>query len=179
MPKENMLPTKIVDPFRSAENAIHLQGILSVKNMERLCSSLNSDSGEVNVSMEFGVDEQEIPFIRGELSTQVVLQCQRCMEPFSYDIADHFLLGIVRSEEDASRLPDRYNPVIANNDKALIIQDVIEDELLVSLPIVPMHHPKDCNVTLPLSADPKNMEESEKENPFKVIELLRSKHNSK
>ena len=177
--KDNILPIKVTDPFRFAENAIHLEGVLSIEKMERLCSSLHSNTGAVSVDLQFGVDEQKIPFIQSQFSTRIVLQCQRCLEPFSYDIADDVLMGIVRTELEAEKLPSNYNPVIVNTDGSLIIQDLIEDELLVSIPIVPMHDPKECGITTPLSIDSENTAETQKENPFKVIELLRSKHNSK
>lgn len=175
MPKENMLPAKILDPFRSAENAIHLQGSLQIKNMARLCMSLSSNDGEVVITMDFGIDEQKIAYIRGHYATQLQLQCQRCMESFDQQLEDDFLLGILRSDEEADELPDSYNPVIVSEDNSLTIQDIIEDELIVSLPIVPMHQMNDCNVKLPLSASTQNAEESEKQNPFKVIEFLRHK----
>jgi uncharacterized protein len=178
MSKENTLPAKVTDPFRFAENAIHLQGTLLVKNMERLCTGLSSDSGEVDISMVFGVDEQKISFIRGHYATHLTLQCQRCMELFDQQLAGDFLLGIVRSEEEAGTLPERYNPVIVANDNSLIIQEIIEDELIISLPIVPMHNASECNVRLPLSSSSKDLGEIEKQNPFKVIEFLRKKQNS-
>ncbi len=171
MSKET-LPLK-VDPFRFADNGTCLQGRLPIKNMKRLMESLTFDQGEVDIDIQFGVDEQEIRYIRGHLKTQLILQCQRCMEPFKYEIIDDFLLGIVQTEEEADELPERYDPLVIK-EMDLFIQDVIEDELIVSLPIVPMHPPKDCKVRLPLVAESTGI--SDKENPFKVIELLRKRN---
>ncbi len=176
MHKEN-LPAK-VDPFRFAENAISLHGKLLIKNMQRLCASLASDSGEVEVGIEFGVDGQGIHYLRFHLEAQLVLQCQRCMESFIYGIIDDFVVGVVHTEEEAGRLPARYDPVVIK-DGFLVIQDVVEDELMVSLPIVPMHDPKECHVTLPLVANSTSELAVEKESPFKVIEILQSKRKLK
>jgi uncharacterized protein len=175
MSKETMLPAKITDPFRFAENGMRLEGKLLIKSMDRLCTSLSSNVGEVDVNLSFDVDEQKTPFIRGHFAASVMLQCQRCMEPFKYDIVNDLLLGIVRSEEEAEELPDSYDPAMATEENILLIQDIIEDELLIGLPIVPMHNAKECKVKLPLSASSKEAGEMEKENPFKVIELLRTK----
>jgi uncharacterized protein len=176
MPKENLLPSR-VDPFRFAENETHLQGKLLIKEMTRLCSNLSNDAGEVVVSMVFGVDEQGISFVQGEYSTHLTVQCQRCMEPLGYDISGNFLSGIVRTEDEAEQLPKGYDSVIAE-EGMLVIQDVIEDELIISLPVVPMHSVSDCKIKLPFAIDSGEMTESSKETPFKVIELLRHKHNS-
>lgn len=170
---KDYLPQK-VDPFRFADNGISLNGSLLIKDMPRLCSSLFSDEGEVSVDMTFEIDEQNIKYIKGHLATHLTLQCQRCLEPFKYEIISDFLLGIVHTEEEAERLPERFDPLVVV-DGALMLSDMIEEELIVSLPIVPMHDPKHCQAHLPFESDSKASAEVEKENPFKVIELLRSK----
>lgn len=173
MPK-TYLPLK-VDPFRFADNATQLHGSISVKDMQRLCTSLFSDEGDIDVHLAFGVDEQGIRFMRGHLKTCLKLQCQRCMEPLDYDVIGDFVSGILTSEEEVDGLPERYEPLVVK-DATLYIQDVIEDELILDLPLVPMHDLKECKVKLPLMTDSEL--EMEKESPFKVIELLRSKRNT-
>lgn len=176
MSKENLLPQK-VDPFRFAENEIHLEGQMLVSHMDRLRASLCNDTGEIQVSILFDVDEQDIHYMRGQYSAHLMLQCQRCMEPFAYHIAGDFLSGIVHTEEEADQLPKGYDPVIVK-EGMLAIQDVIEDELIINLPVVPMHDVKDCKVKLPLSIESAEIAETSKENPFKVIELLRAKRDT-
>lgn len=172
MHKDN-LPLRI-DPFRFAENAHSLRGSLQLKDMPRLCESLSSHEGNVDVDILFGIDEQDIKFAKGMLSTRLMLQCQRCLEPFEYVINGNFMSGIVHTDEEADQLPERYDPLIVK-DNALLISDMIEEELLVSLPIVPMHELGSCNVTLPFAAGEDVTPDTEKESPFKVIEKLRSK----
>jgi uncharacterized protein len=174
MHKEN-LPQK-VDPFRFADNKLTLQGSLSLKDMHRLSASLTSDEGEVDVSLAFGVDEQKIRFVRGHVTTHLVLQCQRCMEPFNHEINHDVVLGFIHSEDDIEALPESYDPVVVK-DNEFFIADLIEEELLVSLPIVPMHPADDCKVKLPFAGS--SSITVEKENPFKVIESLRSKRGAK
>jgi DUF177 domain-containing protein len=176
MSEEN-IPQK-VDPFRFAEHAIRLQGTLPVKKMQRLCESIYEDSGEIRVNIEFGKNEQDICFLTGQLSGTLQLQCQRCMEPLAFNVHNNLELAIVHTEEEAEKLPEGYDSIIANND-ILIIQDTIEDELIVRLPLVPMHDHKDCKITLPLVIESDEAAQMEKENPFKVIELLRTKRDEK
>ncbi len=175
MSKENPLPQK-VDPFRFAENEVSLEGTLSIKDMARLRPSLGSDAGQVEVSVAFGVDEQGTRFMRGHYSTNLVLQCQRCMETFENEVSGNILLGIVTTEDVIDELPKDYDAIVVK-DGSLMIQDVIEDELILSLPIVPMHSTKNCKRTLPLAMGSTEQVETESESPFKVIELLRVKRN--
>jgi uncharacterized protein len=177
MSKEN-LPEKI-NPARLAEAGASLHGAVLIKAMQRLRSSLASDDGQVDVKIQFGIDQQNIKFLRGHYETQLALQCQRCMETFVYEIIGDFLAGVVTSEEKAKELPDTYEPVMVEDDGMLAIQDLIEDELIVGLPIVPMHDSEDCKVQMPkivLSSGQGSAEEND--NPFKVIEILRKKRES-
>lgn len=167
-----------VDPFRFAENATRLRGTLSIQNMQRLLTSLYSDEGEVTIVMEFGIDEQKIRFLQGHIEGSVILQCQRCMEKLPYTINNDFCAGLVETDEEAELLPKQYDPVMVT-EGSLIIQDMIEDELIINLPIVPMHDMKDCKVKLPLVAEDEIENVVKKDNPFKVIESLRSKRDDK
>lgn len=176
MPKD-YLPLK-VDPFRFADNATCLHGKIPIKDMQRLGTSLYADDGEVIIDITFGVDEQRIRYLRGHIEATIVLQCQRCMESLNYEIINDFMSGFVQSEEEADALPERYDPVVVK-DGILLIQDLIEDELILGLPIVPMHNLKDCKIAPPLAADSEMASEEKKDSPFKVIELLRSKRNTK
>lgn len=176
MSKENQVPHKI-DPFRMADHAMQFERSFSLKDMTRLHESLSNQEGEVTVDFEFGKDtDQHVQFVRFTFRAELSLQCQRCLEPFSYPIQGQLQAGLVHNEEEARRLPKEYDPVIVK-DGTIALQDVVEDELIIGLPIVPMHLAKDCGVKLPKRLDSEI--ESEKDNPFKVIELLRSdKHNS-
>lgn len=163
-----------VNPFRFAENAVTLHGTVLIKNMPRLLESLAEDEGEVNVELAFGIDDQEVHFIQGRIEGELALTCQRCMEPFKYGIMANFLFGVVETEEAAAKLPESYDPAVTE-EGLLNLRDLIEEELIVSLPIVPMHIAKECQVLLPLEVGRTDETEMKKENPFKVIESLRSK----
>ncbi len=171
MHKDN-LPLK-VDPFRFADNSLSLSGTLLIKDMTRLRSSLFSEEGEVIVDLIFGVDEEGIRYVKGHMTTCLILECQRCLESFKYEIIGDFILGIVQSEKEADKLPERYDPLLVP-DFSLILSEMIEDELIVSLPIVSMHRIDDCKAKQSLESYP-----NERENPFKVIESLRSKRSDK
>lgn len=172
---KDYLPQRI-DPFRSASQALRMHGYLMVRNMERLCPSLSSNEGDVEVDLTFGIDDKDVPVVQGQISANLMLQCQRCMEPFNYEIINNFVLGIVHKEEEAEHLPEGYDPVIAD-EGMLAVQDMIEDELMVGLPLVAMHDPKACKIGVPYKTSSGQTLESN--NPFNVISILRSKDDSK
>ncbi|MDX1901932.1 MAG: YceD family protein [Gammaproteobacteria bacterium] len=160
-----------IDPFRSAGRELSYGGALPIRAMERLTTSLVSHEGDVKVQLQLAVDAQGIPYLKGNLEVCLNLQCQRCLESYGHEVSSEFLLGIVRSTEESERLPKHYDPLVIEGE-TLIISDMIEEELIISLPVVPMHLPSDCSVKLDVfSAE--SVESDKKENPFQVIESLR------
>jgi uncharacterized protein len=163
-----------VNPQRLSENSVSLHGLFPIAKMDRLKPSLTQPEGDVEVTVNFGVDAEGLRFMKGQMKTHLTLQCQRCMEPLKHEILADFAFGMVKNEEKAKRLPSHYDPIIVE-DQDLNLQDVIEEELIISLPIVPAHELDDCKVHLPLVAADPELVGSEKENPFKVIESLKVK----
>jgi uncharacterized protein len=174
MTKDSLL--RQIDPFRFAENGVTLRGHLLISDMERFNASLFTKDGSVDVVVTFGKDEQAIRYVKGEFSTEVSVQCQRCLETFYHPLKGQFKSGLVKNEQKASELPESYDPLMIHED-VLIIKDMIEDELILSMPIVPKHNVDACKVKLPIIvAD--HAEFEKKANPFRVIENLK-KNNSK
>lgn len=165
-----------VDPVRFAEMAVDLHGKLLLKDLPRIAPSLFVAEGEVDASMHFDIDRQKIRYVTGHVQATLTLQCQRCMEPFTHEISADFNDAIVSSEEEAKKLPAHYDAVMMQEGN-LNVHDMIEDELLINLPIVFMHDPENCKVHLPVMVlgDKDALAKAEKENPFKVIESLKVK----
>jgi uncharacterized protein len=173
---EKLIPEHI-DPFRYAEQSLSLVGQVKIVDMERLSANLgvapNNDA--VDVSLEFGVDEQGITFLKGHLKALLRLQCQRCLEPFIYEIISDFVLGIVNTLDEANALPDQYEPALAK-EGSLALRELIEDEIILNLPIIPRHEPEECKVKLPLVDSGWEKGEGKGENPFQVLQSLKDKH---
>lgn len=170
MPKD-IMPIQ-VNPIRFAENGVTMHGSLFIKDMQRLGVSLAGQEGEVKVDLEFGIDREKTRFVKGHFETALTLQCQRCLENFIQEVVGDLKSGLVNNEKEANALSSRYEPLIVV-DNNLVIQDMIEDELILTLPIVPMHDLKDCSIQLPQAAGDAEMTEFKKESPFKVIEHLK------
>lgn len=170
---EKFIP-EYVDPYRLAEQNLHLDGLVKLVDMHRLKSSCLSVGEDENVSVKlhFGIDEQKLPYIKGHLKANLGLQCQRCLERFTYEIISDFALGIVKSLDEEKALPDQYEPAMVHEGQ-LALRELIEDELILNLPIIPRHEPEVCHVQLP-HADA-GWKESESENPFKVLQSLKHK----
>jgi len=136
---------------------------------------LADDSGEIAVELDFDIDELGVPNVQGRVTARLSLICQRCLEPYIIAVDPSISLAWVHSEQEAERLPLLYEPYLVETNP-LILNDVIEDELLLALPQVPMHELAECPagkwVNQPAPADE---DDAEKENPFSVLAKLKHK----
>jgi uncharacterized protein len=162
-----------VDPLRCVETATELRGSYPLKNLSRLAPSLYTSEGEVEAEFAFGTDSGGVKFLRGQFKSYVTLQCQRCLEPLFHQVNGTVRMGLVSSEVYAKKLPNSYDALIVSED-AFSLQDFIEEELIISLPLVPMHSEQECKVKLPLVVAKDEGADAEKNNPFSVIAALKS-----
>ncbi len=162
-----------IDPFRLCEARSSLSGPVPLKQLQRLVPLLADDSGEIEVVLDFDIDELGVPFVKGDLSTELKLVCQRCLEPFTFPVRQQSMLAWVRSEQDAEKLPLRYEPYLVNTNP-LVVNDVIEDELLLALPQIPMHEESQCPAAKLMKQHSGEAEKDEESsNPFSVLANLK------
>lgn len=151
-----------------------LRGTLELDAMPRLGAYLTEAQGKVQVEMDFGVDEEGIRFVHGRLATEVGIACQRCLESFRLPLKSEFQLGVATDEGSAERLPDHYEPLLVGSEPVQL-KDVVEDELILSLPLVPKHPDDQC----PGQKKGRDEESAvERENPFAVLASLKTNHKS-
>jgi len=160
-----------VDPLKSVEQSTKYSGSMSVSKLERLQGFLSDDSGEAQIEIQFGHDDQGTALLRGKCQAQVHMTCQRCMNPVEVDISTTFELGIVFSDEQAKHLPKQYEPIICEA-SSLTLLPVIEDEFILSLPMFAYHQHCDDN-KLKAKDELKLVETEAPNTPFSVLEQLK------
>lgn len=173
---DHTLP-KSVDPLKYADQKKVLEGSLSVHLLPRAVDALADSKGSVSVKLEFGRDEQNLRVLRGSLDARVVLECQRCLDPVEKDIRSDFALGMVMSDEQAKHLPKHYEPLLVGEEK-LDLSEVIEEELILSLPMFAYHDSCDAEGDSRQS-DPEvhadNEDANKRPNPFSVLSGMKVK----
>jgi uncharacterized protein len=66
------------------------------------------------------------------------LECQRCMQPMKWALDTRVRIGLVGTVAQAARVPPDLEPVLAPGGR-ISIGELVTEELLLSLPIVPLH----------------------------------------
>ena len=143
-----------LDPWRLADRRAVFSGSFSMGELPRLRDLVLNPVGEVRYEIRFEREEQGRPLILGVIGADPVVECQRCLQPFSLPIRAVLALVAVKGLDEAHLLPEQYDPLMAE-DGFFRPLDMLEEELLLALPQIPKHADYQCRVPLqPPHADP-------------------------
>ncbi len=168
---QSILPEHL-DFIQKADLGCEIRGKWPVKRLNRLMDLLLNDSGELDAKLKFD-RAGKLRSISGSVSAKVEVTCQRCMQPMSLELEADIKLGLITDEEQADRLPEGYDPCLVNDEDSSLA-DLLEEELLLVMPLVAMHE-EGCSDYLQEQKKRRQIEEeskSEKENPFSVLKDL-------
>ena len=121
-----------------AGREVTLSGELELGKLTRLSSLLHSAAGHVRASLTFR--QHRAGGVAVELVAQatVELVCQRCLEAFQHELAERVDLALVAAGTLASAVPVGFEP-FELTDGRLQPAELVEDELIVAIPLVPKH----------------------------------------
>ncbi len=111
-----------------------------VSSLGRLAALAPSGGEEASLtaSFTFRSGPEGFPQVLLVVAGAVTLVCQRCMEPLDLPVAVDVLLTFVSSDAEAAGLSDPFETVLLA-DGELVPAQVVEDEVLAALPLVPSH----------------------------------------
>ncbi len=154
-----------VDLHRIPLEPVVYQGEYPVSELFRLLESLTNgcgdDGGRVRYRVEITPDQRGIWLVSGEVDANVLVDCQRCFEAMPIRLHHQIRLAVVDSEAvfDRLTLPDigsetgsesgddsdskAYESWLSEDGLIRII-DMVEDELILAIPVVNMHELDQC-----------------------------------
>ena len=108
-----------------------------------------------------------------QADTVVQMQCQRCLRTVDVAADVDRSFRFVKDEATAAALDDESEEDVLVMEPNFNAHELIEDDLLMALPMVPMHD--ECPVELKLESATQGFEEAntEKANPFAALASLR------
>ena len=127
-----------------AARGVTLSGELDVDTLTRLTTLLHSGSGSVRATLRFRQRGDGWLGAELEFGTIVELVCQRCLEPFQQELNESVNVVIAASDSLPATVPTGFEP-FELEDGRLQPAQLIEDELIVAIPLVPKHaRVEDC-----------------------------------
>lgn len=133
--------------MRFARAGERLSEVAPVADLPRLVEGLVSDEGNVEYLLQGGM-EYGRPVLRLAIEATVVLRCQYCLEPYRQQLKIERVLPLARDEAELDRW-ERDDPLFDAliAEPALDVMALVEDEILLSLPVVPRHPDGGCGKT--------------------------------
>ncbi len=135
----------VIDSLEFAYGERRMQGDVPVRELRRLADVLADEEGSLAWRVRGECDADRKPFLVIEVTGELRLKCQRCLGalPFCLDIESSLLLVPPgRPWPDEALEDDSADPIEALVEQPLL--SLIEDELLLALPIAPRH--ESCTV---------------------------------
>ncbi len=136
-----------IDSLRFAQSAERASGEFAVAELTRLHDILAKLDGVVQWSLE-GSARTGRPAIVLRLRGRLTLICQRCLKPCVHALETESILPIARGEDELARWENE-DPLLDGlvADPRLNVRDLVEDEILLSLPAIPRHAEGACDQT--------------------------------
>ncbi|MBU1360816.1 MAG: DUF177 domain-containing protein [Gammaproteobacteria bacterium] len=162
-----------------AEKSANLSGCDRLQDFRRLSAEAREPGadGEVRWSAtgetRRGVAGQPVPWLHLEAGIALPVICQRCLEPLAVELEFDRWFRFVPDEVTAAAEDENSEEDVLVSSRDFDLRALIEDELLMTLPITPRHEA--CPVPVRTSAvDPQfSAAQAERENPFAALGALR------
>lgn len=100
----------------------------------------------VDIRLDFAWADagQEIPAVTGRFSAQIPAVCQRCLDVFELSLDASLRMLLVRSDTTSGELPDLAEyEVWEFEDETLRPFDLVEESLVMTIPLAPAHESGD------------------------------------
>ena len=149
-------------------------GRLPLSALPRLREALADDGGEVAYTLSFDRDALQVPYVELGIEATLPLLCQRTLQPFGFPVSLVQRLGLLRAGDDGEEaaeaaLPPGYEALVVDEDGAVRPVDLVEDELILAVPVVPVSPGSErVERDWPVSAD-----EAAQASPFAALSALK------
>lgn len=163
------IATAYIDNVDFARKSLKIHGIIDVFNFLRLKDALASDSGQVEVNLQGWVDSFDKPMLELRVRGQLELKCHRCSKGVEFPVDFRYVYQIVTDDLVAMGDEDGDDVDFLESEHQMSLLELVEDELIVSLPIAPTHSP-DCEALYTLPKE-------DLDNPFAVLAKLKKNLN--
>ncbi|PLZ02605.1 hypothetical protein CY652_10215 [Burkholderia sp. WAC0059] len=150
--KSSAVDPRDVDLFEFARGGRDAAGALRLQELPRMLNEVPADAPDSDAVFEWraeGATQPELqdngvegpqPYLRLAVHGKAWLGCQRCLAPYGQAFDVDAVYRIVATEAEADEFPlddDEVEVIVGSRHFDLV--DLIEEELLLSLPLVPKH----------------------------------------
>jgi len=132
--RESQLNSSI-QPIKLAKKEGEVRFSWKVEDFERLVELLYSNEGSIGVEIQGRFDDHRRCLLEAKITADVTLECQTTFTPIKHQIEKEITYCAVVAESQFAEAEEEFEPVLME-EGYLDIKQVIEDELILSIPIV-------------------------------------------
>lgn len=162
-------PSQPLNLLRLAKAGERLEGLLNLDMMQRVASLVKRHDGDVSYCLSFELDAEGRINISIEIAAKLEMTCQRCLQPMRVAIARETELAAVKDKSALQGLSPKYEPLLLSEQVQVSLLDLLEDELILAIPLAPLHDPADCSA----SEDLERIRAEGKPSPFAELAKLK------
>ena len=118
-------------------------GAVPIAKLPRVAATLAKPSGELHVELQATRDEEGQDWLHGEIRGRLPLTCQRGLHAFDWNCDVALSLALVESEAEEEKLLKDTESYRVEDDE-LPLRDLVEEEVLLALPMMPRCDDPDC-----------------------------------
>lgn len=126
------------DLMALAERGAVLEGSIDLVRFARLRELLHSSEGSARARMAFRLSHDDVLLVELECEAALELICQHCLDPMRHEVRERVGFAVAETEDSLAVVPQGMESIALNGER-FRPATVIEDELIVSLPLVPRH----------------------------------------
>ena len=142
----NDLPL-IFDPVLFARRGRHFAGNIAVSDLPRIIELAPHAQSDIHVTMSFSISSLQFPMVKGTIEGEIMQTCQRCLGQTRTSINGRFELLLVTGEA-SEPAGQKSHEVFEYSGQYVSTAALIEDEMILSLPIVARHEDAaECDAT--------------------------------
>lgn len=161
-----MFEAPILDPMRLCRLGDAVEGNCLPGDLTLLQDELRDLAGEVHYRIAGGFSDGQKPLLTVCITGHVSLTCQRCLEKMRFDLDIQTHLVLVPDEAALPALDEEKEgwDVIVRPERLSVVA-LVQEEILLALPVAPMHADKGCGAA-------ELMETDKAAHPFAVLRKL-------
>lgn len=163
----------VIDPLDFVQNAGTHHGKIPVDALVRLHDFLFDKKGELIYQISGQFDKHEKPILHLEIKGKIHLSCQRCLGKLSHrvDLQTFLVLAKTEAELDQADEDDTADAILATSDMDVV--SLIEDEIILSLPISSCHTDGECSIQELESVNGNLTNNTQSAHPFAALLALK------
>ena len=161
------------DAFGLAAREQEIAGKVDASALPRVADRLAPGLAPIQWRIAGMTDASGRPALEVRLDGEVPLECQRCLRPFAWPVAQSTMLLLARDERELARLDadDAHEVILAAAPIAALA--LVEDELVLTLPFAPHCDRADCATGDAARGEGERPEQRAASSPFGALAALK------